>query len=494
MEAVPFRHPLQVAPLPSQPLEQQELSKRQQEVGKPRKQFQSYLDTFDLSPRARTLCEMLARVPTGELETTLLAMGMNLEPEVVEEVLKFSYGYPAAAVIFFRWVGMKQNHSPLTWNLIVDLLGKNEMFDPMWDAIRSMKQEGVLSLTTFVSVFSSYCEAGKFYDAIMTFDVLEKYGIQPDVVAVNSLLSAICREDFQTAKAYEFFEKVKTKIPPDGDSYAILMEGWEKEGNVAKAKTMFGEMVIRVGWSPQNMAAYDAFLITLIRGSETDEALNFLKVMKGKNCFPGLKFFSNALDVLIKQNDSANALKLWDMMMMNGLNPDLVMYNAMIGLLCNNDEIINAFQLLDIMPFQGVFADSATYNIIFQCLIENKKVKEAGKFFFEMIKNEQPPTPTNCAAAISMFFDHDDPEVAYEIWFYMKKDGVTPIDDSANALLIGLASMGRMTELRRNAEKMLKGRIKIYESTMEKLKITCHKEGKKAFEIYHDLDRKWRSL
>ncbi|CAI9763206.1 unnamed protein product [Fraxinus pennsylvanica] len=43
------------------------------------------------------------------------------------------------------------------------------------------------------------------------------------------------------------------------DTFAILLEGWEKEGNVAKAKTTFGEMVIGVGWSPQYISPYDAF-------------------------------------------------------------------------------------------------------------------------------------------------------------------------------------------------------------------------------------------
>ncbi|KAK1430737.1 hypothetical protein QVD17_13693 [Tagetes erecta] len=464
----------------------------QQRFDKPPKKFPSYLDTHDISPKARTVCEMLARVYPGEVETALSTLRMIFEPEVVEQVLRFSYGYPATAVVFFKWVGLRQKHSPFLWNLIVDLLGKNKMFDQMWDAIRSMKQELVLSLTTFVSVLESYCDAGKFSDAVMTFDLMRQYGIEPDVVVVNSLLSAMCREEGQIEKAYEFFEKVKTKIQPDGDTYAILFEGWEKEGNASRAKTVFGDMVIRVGWSSQYMAAYDAFLITLVKASEIDEAFNFLKVMKGKRCLPSLKFFSNAIDFLIQKNDSVSALLLWDMMTTSGLTLDLSMYNAMIGLLCKNDEIANAFELLDKMPYYGIFADSLTYNIIFQCLIKNKKVKEAGKFFFEMIKNEQSPTPANCADAMSLFFDHDDPEMAYEVWFYMKKEGVTPVEDAANALLYGLASLGRLSEFRRNAERLLKGRIKIHVSTMEKLKIVCLREGKKACDLYDELDRKWR--
>ncbi|KAI3712184.1 hypothetical protein L1987_70733 [Smallanthus sonchifolius] len=109
---------------------------------------------------------MLDRVYLGEVETALNTLGMNLELE-------------------------------------------NNMFDQMWDAIRSMKQDVVLSLTTLVSVFGRYCEAGKFSEAVMVFDLMKGYGLEHDVVAVNSLFSVICRDESRIVKAYEFFEKVK---------------------------------------------------------------------------------------------------------------------------------------------------------------------------------------------------------------------------------------------------------------------------------------------
>ncbi|KAK4384206.1 hypothetical protein Sango_2736700 [Sesamum angolense] len=256
-------------------------------------------------------------------------------------------------------------------------------------------------------------------------------------MTVNSLLSAMCREDNHTVKALEFFERIKSNIPSDADSFAILLEGWEKEGNVTKAKHTFGEMVIRVGWSPQYMFAYDAFLNTLVRGAQGDEAIKFLQVMKGKNCLPGLRFFSNALDIFAKQNDSAHAIMLWDIM--------------------------------------------------------NKKVREVGKFFIEMVKNEWPPTPENFTAAIKMLFDGDDPEMAIEIWKYMAKNNISPRDDGANAVLLGFCNLGRLTDLRRFIEKMIDERIIISESTMTKVKNAFYKEGRSARDIYDHISRKWKS-
>ncbi|KAJ4950480.1 hypothetical protein NE237_027312 [Protea cynaroides] len=454
--------------------------------------FPSYHDNANIAPSVKILCEIIFKVSVPELEAALTRTGIPLLPEYVEGVLKFCYGSPAAAVKFFRWAGLTKKHTPYSWNLMVDILGKNQLFEEMWDAIRSMKQEGVLSIATFVSAFGSYCNANKISEAVMTFDVMDRYGIQPDIVTVNSLLSAICREDNQTPKALEFFERIKGKIAPDGDTFAILLEGWEKEGNVAKAKTTFGEMVIRVGWSPQNMSAYDAFLTTLVRGAQADEAIKFLLVMKGKNCLPGMKFFSNALDILIRQKDHSHAVALWDIMVGSGLVPNLIMYNAIIGLLCDNNDINNAFRYLDNMVFHGAFPDSLSYNMIFQCLIKNKKVREAARFFFEMTKNEWPPTHSNCAAAIKLFFDCDDPESAIEVWSYMITNHVSPVDESSNALLVGLCDLGRMKEVRRFAEDMLDSRNNIYESTMAKLKSGFYKEGRSASYFYDQFARRWK--
>ncbi|PKI76508.1 hypothetical protein CRG98_003059 [Punica granatum] len=250
------------------------------------REFPSHVDAPDISPMAKILCEILVRAPPGNIEGVLGSTGIPSSPALVEEVLQFSYNYPGSAVKFFRWAGHSHKHSTYSWNLMVDLLGKNQLFEQMWDAIRSMKQEGALSLTTFTSIFGNYCSAGRFNEAIMTFDVMNKYGVEQDVLAVNSLLSAICREDNQTSKALEFYDKIKTKINPDGDTFTLLFEGWEKEGNVTKAKTTFGEMVVHVGWSPLNVSAYDAFLTTLVRGSQAEEAIKFLRVMKRKNCLP----------------------------------------------------------------------------------------------------------------------------------------------------------------------------------------------------------------
>ncbi|MQL69376.1 hypothetical protein Taro_001714 [Colocasia esculenta] len=444
-----------------------------------------------LDPRAFALCEIVATAPVAEVEATLERSGIPPLPELVDPVIRLSYSRAAAVVRFFRWSGLSRRHRPSAWTLMIDLLGRNALFDAMWDAVRSAREEGALSPATFSSAFSSYCAAGRFRDAAMTFDVMDRYGVSKDAFAVNSLLAAVLREGGTASDAGDMFDRVKSSAAVDGDTFAILLEGWEREGNAARAKTTFGEMVIRVGWDAKNMSAFDAFLNTLVGAGEADEAVKFLRVMQSKGCLPGLKFFTNALGNLVKQGDAKHALEFWQIMVEGaGLVPNLAMYNAVITLLCSQGDADNALRLLDEMPFNGVFPDSHTYNTIFDCLLRTKKVHEADRFLVEMRKNEFPPTPSNCAAAVWMFFDRYDPEAAAEVWRCAVEDRIWPLDECANQLLVGLRELGRVSDARRYAEEILDMGIAITEETMAKLKSGFEKARKE--DVYERLERRWK--
>lgn len=146
-------------------------------ISMPQPGFATNYAAADLPPQVQIICEILATSPLHEVESRLAATLMKPTPEIIQRVLKSSYSTPSTAAKFFRWSGLAEKHTPYSWNLMVDLLGKNQLFEPMWDAIRSMKKEGLLSLTTFVSVFENYCVAGRFDEAVMTFEVMGRLGL-----------------------------------------------------------------------------------------------------------------------------------------------------------------------------------------------------------------------------------------------------------------------------------------------------------------------------
>ncbi|XP_074287444.1 pentatricopeptide repeat-containing protein At5g15010, mitochondrial-like [Silene latifolia] len=462
------------------------------EIGK-RPTFKSYVDTPNLPLNIKLLCEIVANTPSSSIEKVLDDRGIRVIQEDVEHVMRLSYGYPGSAVKFFRWAGFQLNdrHSPYAWNLVVDLLGKNLLFDAMWDAVKSMKDEGLLSLATFASVFSSYVIADRVDEALMTFEVMDKYGVRRDIVALNSLLSAICREG-RTVKADEFLRTVKDRIRPDCDSYAILLEGWENEGNVANSRLTFGEMVDEIGWDPRNRPAYDSFLCTLMKApSGFHDALKFLNTMKDRGCSPGIKFFGFALEECERKSDARGAALLWEAMTVRSdFQPDVDMYNMMISLHCHLGNFEIARRHLDEMVYDGVFPDSKSYNTLFQYLLKMRKLDEASSIFTEMVKNECPPSQANCIAAVRLYLDSGEPQMAIKVWKFMVENYKSDLEDTGNFLVSELRECNRLQEAVKYAEDMIDRKIKLSSSSLAKLKQSLVKAGKGP--VYDELLKKWK--
>ncbi|KAL6529962.1 hypothetical protein OROMI_028607 [Orobanche minor] len=467
--------------------------KSHREVMGKRLNFISYTEVPSLPPKVKILCEIVATTPAATVEGVLDDTGIRVSEEDVEEVLKLSFKYPGSAVKFFRWSSLQLNgkNSPYAWNLVVDLLGKNCLFDAMWDAIKSMRKEMLLSLSTFKSVFSSYVVDNRVQEAVLTFEVMDQYGLPRDVLAFNSLLSAICR-GATTQPAMEYMRIVNGKIRFDAETYAILLEGCEKEGDVSRAREIFSDMVIDIGWDIRNVPAYDSFMCTLLKGPDgTREVLRFLDNMRDSGCYPGTKFFKFAINECVRKSDARCAKVVWEMMVgKNICRPDTVMYKSLISLYCNTKEFDLAEKLLDEMVYNGAFPDSETYCLLFRSLIKHRRLGKATPLFKEMVKNEFVPMQQDCITAVKTYVDAGDPYMGLKVWRCMIDNYISDLDETGNMLVVGLKDMNRVPEAVKCAEDMIERGIKLNSATLSKLKQSLSKVGK-AF-AYEELLRKWK--
>ncbi|GLJ29341.1 hypothetical protein SUGI_0578660 [Cryptomeria japonica] len=400
------------------------------------------------------------------LELVLDRSGLKVSTDFVEEVLKKSYKSGPAAKRFFDWAGLQlgNKHSPYAWNLLVDILGNTKMFDAMWEAVKCMNKEGILSRHTFASVFTCYAMADKANEAIMTFEVMENYGCPQDVEAFNCLLCALCRYR-QTAKAQNFAERMEDRFPPDADTYAILLEGCEKEGDAARAKKTFGEMIVRLGWDPANTAAYNAFLGALCKGGQVDESLKFLHVLRSRRCFPDKSFYSTAIHALSLKNKVEEAAMVFDTMLRLGYRPSSTTYNSMISAYCYAARTEDAYRLLDGMVWNGAFPDSTTYNTIFQALIKAHKVEDASSLFREMTRNEFDPDSDSLSMALVM----RDLNVATMVWKHISRKGVFPQMGVIALFVNSLCENGKRQDAKMCVEDMQEKGVEVSDEILKRL-------------------------
>ncbi|XP_062220091.1 pentatricopeptide repeat-containing protein At1g77360, mitochondrial-like [Phragmites australis] len=458
--------------------------------------FPTYKDALDLPPKIRLLCEILGSA-APDVDAALDDADVRVTTADVEQVLRFSYAHPRAAVAFFRWAGHRHlghNHSPYSWNLVVDILGKNRLFDPMWETVGSMHSQRLLSLATFASVFSSMA-ACPGSSPLKAFVEMPRYGMERNTPALNSLLSALCRANrLDDARAAIPVARAEAGTRPDADSYAILLEGCEAAADPRVAREVFDEMVRAIGFDPANVPAYDSFLTTLVSSGPSTalpEAMEYLVVLSHHGCSPGEKFFRAALAAHLEARELHGAMMLWnDFVGCRGFVPDMEMYNTMImlqGTLGHAEVIV---EYLDDMAFNGVFPDADTYNVVLQFLLKGRKLREAAAIFSEMVKNECWPNEANCTLSLRMFLDTRDWEMGIKVWNCMVANNLPPLEESGNMLVSKLKD-DRLPEACKFAEDMIDRGIKLSSSTLSKLK-QCLQKIKKG-EIHDHLLRKWKA-
>ena len=461
--------------------------------------FPTYTDAPDLRPKIRILCEALTRGESAlDVDAALDHEDISVTTDDVEQVLRYSYAHPRAAVAFFRWAGHRHlghEHSPYSWNLIVDILGKNRLFEPMWETVRSMHSQRLLSLATFASVFSSLA-ASPSGNPLKAFMDMSRYGMTRDTPALNSLLSALCRANrVDDARAAIVVARAEAGTRPDADSYAILLEGCEAAADPQVAREVFDEMVRAVGFDPDNVPAYDSFLATLVSSDPPStalpEAMKYLTFLSEYRCSPGEKFFRAALAAHLEARKLHGAILLWNEFVGHrGLVPDMEMYNTMIMLQGSLGHAEVIVEYLDDMVFNGVFPDAGTYNLVLKFLLKARKLREAAAIFSEMVKNELWPNEENCSLALRMFLDTHDWEMGIKVWNCMVENGLPPLEESGNMLVSKLRD-DRLPEACKYAEDMIDRGIKLSSSTLSKLK-QCLQKIKKG-EIHDHLLQKWKA-
>jgi len=283
--------------------------------------------------------------------------------------------HPHAATAFFHWAGHRHldhdNHSPNSWNLIVDILSTNCLFTRMWETVDSIHSRRLLLLDTFASVFSSLAASPGCCLLKAFMDDMLRYDMTRDTLALNSLLSALCRGDrLDDAHATILVARAEAGTLLDADSYTILLECYEATPDTRAARNVFDKMVRDIGVDLDNVPAYDAFLTTLVSSNSSmalPKAMYYLDFLNRRGCSPGVgeRFFRAALAVHLEVGELRGATYLWDKFVgRRGLVRDMEMYNRMImlqGSLGHGEVIVD---YLDDMIFNGLFPNTNTYNVV----------------------------------------------------------------------------------------------------------------------------------
>ncbi|XP_074275176.1 pentatricopeptide repeat-containing protein At1g77360, mitochondrial [Silene latifolia] len=437
--------------------------------------YSSDVDVKDLADMAyKQICRIMMSCPKVGLDVKLDHSGVRVTPDIVEKVLTRFQNAGMISYCFFEWAGKQQKyeHSVEAYHTMIESLAKIRQFEIMWNLVNNMRSKRILNVETFCTIIRRYARMQKVDEALYSFNVMEKYGIYPNLAAFNGLLSALCKSK-NVRKAQELFDKMKDRFEPDSKTYSILLEGWGREPNLPKARETFRQMV-HVGCNP-DIVTYGIMVDVLCKTGRVDEAVGVVRSMEAEGCRPTSFIYSILVHTYGVEHRIEDAIDTFLEMAKDGVEADVVVYNALIGAFCKLNKFKNVFRVLKEMDDKGVTPNARTCNIILNSLIAQEETDEAFRVFRRMIRVCDPDADTY-TIMVKMFFDRDDPDNALKVWKYMKSKKFVPSMHTYSVLINGLCKLDRVSDACVYMEEMIEKGMQPPVLTFRKLRQLLLKE------------------
>ncbi|XP_031484590.1 pentatricopeptide repeat-containing protein At1g77360, mitochondrial [Nymphaea colorata] len=436
-------------------------------------QSENSLESTDPTER---VCKIMMSSPKLVLEKMLDESGIRPSPDVVERVIERFENAGMQVYRFFRWAEKQRSyiHTVKAYHLVIGSLAKIRQYQLMWDLVNDMRRKSLLNVETFSVMTRRYARAQKVDEAIYTFNVMDKFGVTPNLAAFNSLLGAFCKSK-NVRKAQEIFDSMKDRFVPDSKTYSILLEGWGREPNLPKAREVYRDMVEN-GCEP-DIVTYSIMVDILCKAGRMEEAVEVMAEMRSRNCMPNSFIYSILVHQYGTERRIGDAVETFLEMERNGIRADVAVYNALVGAFCKVRKFKNVFRVLQEMENKGVSPNCRTFNILLNSLIDARENDEAYRVFRRMIKCCDPDSDTY-TMMIKMFCDMDKLEMALKVWKYMGLKQFIPSMHTFSVLINGLCENGELDKACVLLEEMIEKGIRPSGPTVKRLRKLLLKEGR----------------
>lgn len=398
---------------------------------------------------------------------------IKLSESLVEKVLLRFRNDWIPALGFFNWAKDQSGykHTEKCYNMMVDILGLSRNFELMWDLVEEMhKLGGFVSIVTMSKVMRRLSKAGKYDDAVETFQKLEHFGLTKDTSAMNILMDSLVKEK-NVERAQEVFLEFKNEIAVNNRTFNILIHGWCKARKYNEARKVMEEMQ-KHGCLP-DVASYTCFVEYYCQEKDFRKVDEILNEMQQKGCPPSVVTYTIVMLALGKAKEINESLEIYQKMKQIGCIPDASFYSALIFILSSSGRFKDACDIFEDMSKQNVAPDVLTYNTMISSACAHSKDEYALELLKEMEENSCRPNLQTYTPLLKMCCAKRRMKVLKYLLDDMFMKNVS-VDISTYCLLVDrLCRNGKLEHACSFFELMvLKGmvpRVKTYQLLMEKL-------------------------
>lgn len=344
---------------------------------------------------------------------------------------------------FFQWVKLQTGfkHSPDSYNMMVDSLGKSREFALMWEIVEEMHKLGYVTLVTMTKVMRRISKAHRYEEAIEAFRRMEQFGVNKDVAALNTLMDTLVKEQ-SVELAQNAYTEFKNHISPNLHTFNILIHGWCKARQLEKAQVTIEEMREH-GFCP-NVVSYTSVIEAYCYEKDFRKVDAMLEEMQEKGCPPNVITYTIIMQALGKAKQINEAIEVYEKMKQNGLVPDSSFYSSLIYILSKAGRLKDAQHLFDGMPKQGVTRNVWAYNTMITIACQHSQEEKALKLLKEMEDSQCKPDNGTYVPLLKMCCRLKRMKVISFLLNHMVKNDVGVGINTYSILVRGLCKSGKL--------------------------------------------------
>ncbi|EPS61154.1 hypothetical protein M569_13643, partial [Genlisea aurea] len=342
----------------------------------------------------------------------------NLEPFLIDHVLKSSGGYSARAINYATGIlSRMQCPDPFSASRAIRYLSQHGQFR---EALSIYVQIHRLGFSPNTYALSSVlracarilCKAG----GLMIHGQVKKLGFSGVIFVQTSLLDFYSKIG-EMEIAQRLFDGIRGKNVVTWNS---MLSGYVKHGDLAMAQCVFDEM-------PQkDVISWNSMVSGYARANDMQQAYELFRRMPERN--PAS--WNAMITGYVESGKIELARSFFDAMPQR----NNVSYITMISAYSKNGDVESAKDLYDQVV---VGKDTLLYNSMISCYAQNNRAKEALQLFDEMLKPNVniPPDKMTLASAVSACSQLGDSKSGAWIESYMAECGIRMDDHLATSLI-----------------------------------------------------------
>ncbi|CAH2077142.1 unnamed protein product [Thlaspi arvense] len=400
--------------------------------------------------------------PFHFMESSLQLHGVTLSPDLIHQTLLRLRHNSKIALSFFQYLRSLPSPSTTTlisFNLIIDILGKVRQFDVVRQLIVEMEQQQNSvkpSPETFLILVKRLIAAGLTRQALRAFDDAPCFLENQNRLGVDEfgfLLDTLCKYGY-TKMAVGVFNQRKAELGFNDKTYTILIAGWCKLRRIDMAERFMAEM-IESGIEP-NVVTYNVLLNGICRTASLHPEERFERnvrnaekvfdEMRQRGIEPDVTSFSIVLHMYSRAHKSELTLDKLKLMKAKGISPTLETYTSVVKCLCSCGKLEEAEALLETMVETGISPSSATYNCFFKEYRGRKDANGAMNLYRKMRNGLCKPNTQTYNVLLGTFINLGKMETVKEVWDDLKESETGPDLDSYTSLVHGLCSKEKWKE------------------------------------------------